>query len=274
MTNTNNSNDVNNQDLHLADYDLIIVNSSAGKDSQCALFEIVRQAKEQGYDLSKIHVSHQDLGRMEWEGTHQLMRRQSIALGISEDNIHVTRYRNRDGEELDLLDYVEKRQNWPSSSARFCTSEFKRSPGARVVTKLSKEGNVLYVFGFRAQESPARAKKSRLSVNNRISSKKRTVWEYNPILDWDVERVWSCIHDNGMEYHKAYDYGMPRLSCAFCIFAPKSALVIAGQHNPELLDECIAMEEKIGKTFRITLSLKEVKDALDQEVTEVEDWNM
>lgn len=30
------------------------------------------------------------------------------------------------------------------------------------------------------------------------------------------------------------DLGMPRLSCCFCIFSPRSALLLAGKHNPGL----------------------------------------
>ena len=55
---------------------------------------------------------------------------------------------------------------------------------------------------------------------------------------------------------------MPRLSCCFCIFAPRSALMLAGRHNPELLDEYCRVEEQTGHRFRLELSLAEVRDAL------------
>ena len=55
---------------------------------------------------------------------------------------------------------------------------------------------------------------------------------------------------------------MPRLFCVFCVFAPKSALTIAGRHNPDLLDEYVAFEERIGHTFTHTMSIASVRDAI------------
>ena len=40
-----------------------------------------------------------------------------------------------------------------------------------------------------------------------------------------------------MEWAGPRELGMPRLSCALCIFAPKEALLLAGYHNPALLAE-------------------------------------
>jgi hypothetical protein len=55
---------------------------------------------------------------------------------------------------------------------------------------------------------------------------------------------------SGVNYHFAYDLGMPRLSCCFCIFASEDALMIAGKHNPELLTEYVRVETKIDHTFK------------------------
>jgi hypothetical protein len=43
---------------------------------------------------------------------------------------------------------------------------------------------------------------------------------------------------------------MPRLSCCFCIFSPRSALLLAAKHNPELLAQYVAVEKQIGHRFR------------------------
>lgn len=247
------------------DYTHIIVNSSGGKDSLAALYEIWRIAREQDYPFNQIKVSHQDLGRVEWEGTKSLVQRQADLFGF---DVIYTKRRNMAGDEPDLLDYVERRGSWPSSSARYCTSDFKRGPGARVVTALTKgmeKSSVLYVFGFRAEESPARSKKQVFVTNKRLTTKTRTVHDWLPIHEWTEAQVWSCIKGNGLPYHKAYDLGMPRLSCVFCIFAPKDALVIAGRHNRDLLDTYVDVEEKIGHTFRKELSLAQVRDLVDSE---------
>jgi hypothetical protein len=56
---------------------------------------------------------------------------------------------------------------------------------------------------------------------------------------------------------------MPRLSCCFCIFAPKKALEIAGRENPELLRTYVQVEAEIGHRFRQDLSLAEVLEGLE-----------
>ncbi len=45
----------------------------------------------------------------------------------------------------------------------------------------------------------------------------------------------------------------------FCIFSPRDALAIAGQENPGLLAEYVAVEKAIGHKFRVNLSLVEVQ---------------
>src|SRR5262245_10916339 len=134
----------------------IVVNSSGGKDSQTALREVVRLCDSLGVSRDRIVVSHQCLGDMEWKGTLELARTQAEHYGL---RFIVSKQRNKDGVEQSLLEKVALRGRWPSSTNRYCTSDMKRCPGYRVVTQLFREaaGDVLYVRGFRAEESPARA---------------------------------------------------------------------------------------------------------------------
>lgn len=260
----------------LADYDLVIINSSGGKDSLCTLYEVCRIAESQKYDFSKIVVSHQDLGEMEWKGTKDLVQEQADFFGLQ---AYYSKRRDKYGNEGDLLDYVEKRGMWPSRNQRYCTSDFKRGPGARVVTMLTKdmgECKVLYVFGFRKSESPARSQKKVICSNKRLTTKKRKVDDWLPIHDWSDDKVWDTIHSYSLPYHPAYDLGMPRLSCCFCIFSPFNALVIAGRENPELLDRYIQVEEKIQHNFRDGFSLKEVRAAIQnkEQIIHIDNWVM
>jgi hypothetical protein len=65
------------------------------------------------------------------------------------------------------------------------------------------------------------------------------------------------------------------LGC-FCIFSPRSALLLAGKHSPELLAEYVAVEKQIGHRFRKELSLAEVQDAVEkgEQAGQVMDWRM
>lgn len=185
--------------------------------------------------------------------------------------------------EDDLLNYVERRGQWPSNKTRYCTSDFKRAPIRKVMTALvakhatpHKAVKILNCMGLRAQESPARAKKLPLTLNESASNGRREVWDYLPIHDWSTDKVWETITTSGVEHHPAYDLGMPRLSCVFCIFAPKSALMVAGRANPELLQEYVNVEQRINHTFRLDTSIASIQAAIarNETVSVVDTWNM
>lgn len=246
----------------LATYDIILVNSSGGKDSQAMLDHVVALASEAGVK-ERLVVVHADLGRVEWDGTAALAQRQAEHYGV--------RFEKVGRPQGDLLQHVKERGMWPSPAQRYCTSDHKRGQVAKVVTKLTKESRgggrrftrVLNCMGLRAQESPARAKKAAFQTDARLSNQSRQVDNWLPIHDWSERSVWANIKASGVEHHYAYDLGMPRLSCIFCIFAPKPALVLAGKHNPELLAEYVAVEEAINHTFKPELSMADIKAAVD-----------
>jgi 3'-phosphoadenosine 5'-phosphosulfate sulfotransferase (PAPS reductase)/FAD synthetase len=160
---------------------------------------------------------------------------------------------------------------------------------AKTVTAANREwkaaGNtgtyrVLECVGMRAQESSGRAKMEPVSHNKRFSCATREVTTWLPIHDWKVEKVWATIKASGVPHHRAYDLGMPRLSCAFCIFSPKSALLLAAMHNPELLEEYVAVEKEIDHTFQQRQSLADIQvearamAAEGREVGPINDWTM
>jgi hypothetical protein len=91
-----------------------------------------------------------------------------------------------------------------------------------------------------------------------------------------VREVWDRIRASGVRHHPAYDLGMPRLSCCFCIYSPRSALLLAGKHNPGLLADYVAVEREIGHRFRVELPLAEVQRALEEgeEPGPIHDWVM
>lgn len=105
--------------VDLADYDVILANSSGGKDSSAMLAMLVELADAAGV-RDRIVVGHADLGRMEWEGTRELAQRQAEQFGLRFEVVI------RKGG--DLLDYIEARGMFPDSARRFCTSDFKRGP--------------------------------------------------------------------------------------------------------------------------------------------------
>ena len=108
---------------------------------------------------------------------------------------------------------------------------------------------ILNCLGIRAAESPARAKKVPLGPDT-ASNGKRHVTRWLPIFDWSNEQVWDCIRASGLRHHPAYDAGMPRLSCVFC--------VLAGQKELTLAAEYVALESRIGHTFQNGRSMADI----------------
>lgn len=265
----------------LKDYDVVVVNSSGGKDSQAMLDYVVEKARSESYPLGNVVVVHADLGRVEWAGTAELAERQAAAYGLR--FIKVAR------PQGDLLEEIEKRGMFPSSTTRYCTAHHKRGQIHKVFTALVKERKeelwhwpkyrvrILNCMGMRAAESPARAKKETLKVDERASNGKREVTDWLPIHEWSLAEVWRRIKASGVEYHPIYDAGMPRVSCCFCVLASKSALVRAAQLNPELAAEYADVEERIGHTFQNGRSMaqiiEEAEKTGDSEPVEVADWN-
>lgn len=263
----------------LDSYDYIVINTSAGKDSQAMMDYLFELATDLGI-VSRLVAVHADLGRMEWSGTSELAERQADCYGI--------RFEKIKRPQGDILEHVEKRGMWPSSTTRYCTSDHKRGQVGKIITMLTREVaairdiklepvRILNCMGLRAEESPARAKKVPFSRLKRLTTQSRIVDEWLPILSWKVQDVWSRIRESEVEHHPAYDIGMPRLSCVFCIFAPKNALVLAGKHNRELLNEYVQVERKIEHRFRVDVSIEEIRELVlaDAPVGSMTDaWNM
>jgi 3'-phosphoadenosine 5'-phosphosulfate sulfotransferase (PAPS reductase)/FAD synthetase len=265
--------------MDLTTYQIILINSSGGKDSQAMLDHVHKLATEQGV-VDRLVVVHADLGRVEWAGTKDLARTQA--------EFYDVRFEAIARPEGDLLAHVKQRGMWPDSARRYCTSDHKRGQVGKVITKLVKEKawmshrlryrpvRVLNCLGLRAQESSARAKKVELETDARQTNGRRHVDTWLPLLRWSEADVWANIKASGAPYHRAYDLGMPRLSCVFCVFAPKAALVIAGTHNPELLAEYVQLEQEIGHKFTARMSIAEVQLAVDAGETggSMDNWTL
>ncbi|QSS95432.1 phosphoadenosine phosphosulfate reductase family protein [Streptomyces sp. M54] len=105
----------------------------------------------------RIVVVHADLGDAEWEGTAELAAEHAAFYGLRFEVVART--------GSGLIDRIEERGMFPSADNRWCTSDFKRGPVRRLMTRLVREAeaeghpgrvHILNVMGLRADESPAR----------------------------------------------------------------------------------------------------------------------
>jgi len=260
----------------LSDYHWIVVNSSAGKDSQCMLDVVVEQCDQAHVPRSRVIVAHADLGRMEWPGTRELAQEQAQHYGLE---FHAIKR-----PQGNLLHHISQRGMFPSPTARYCTANHKRGQIHKLFTMLTTRSRqngvnvvrILSCMGLRAQESPSRAKRQSFARDERASNGLRQIDVWLPLHNWTTDQVWQRIRASGVRHHPAYDLGMPRLSCCFCIFSPRSALLLAGKHNPELLADYVKVEKEINHSFRKELPLASIQQALKdgEEPGFVTDWHM
>ena len=270
----------------LASYDVILVNISGGKDSQAALDETVRAADAAGV-RDRIVTVFCDLGdEDEWPGTRELAAEHAARYGLRHEEVR-REITTASGQRVQqtLSDHIEARGMWPDAARRYCTSDLKRAPVHRLMTRLASEQRaagitrrrvrILNVLGLRAQESAKRALMAPFSHDERATNQTvRLVDEWLPIHSWAPGQVWARIAQAGTRPHPVYAAGMPRLSCRFCVLASRSALVLAARLDPDGAERRARMEERMGHTFRNGLSLREIiaeAKTITGPVT-VEDW--
>lgn len=221
---------------------LVAVSHSGGKDSQAMLAYL----RALGVPDEQMVVFHADLGRVEWEGTVDHIKDTIGDLPLV--LCHAKRF---------LLDMVKERGMWPSPSMRQCTSDLKRGPITREIRRYLKAnpqfgGKVVSCQGLRADESAARAKRKAWSFHKGNSKAGRTWYEWYPIFNATTKDVFETIKAAGQKPHYAYDLGMTRLSCRFCIMASASDLTISAKANPELYAEYCQLERDIDHTISMT----------------------
>jgi 3'-phosphoadenosine 5'-phosphosulfate sulfotransferase (PAPS reductase)/FAD synthetase len=273
---------------------LLLISVSGGKDSQAMLLAVTRAARAQGW-LCRLEAVHADLGEAEWDETPETVKAQVAATGLP---YHVV------AREGGLMGRMEARMHqikasgeskpfWPSSAARYCTSDLKREPINKLIRRLVPlRGTVVSVEGIRGQESTTRGKKPVVSPRTKIDGRLALTW--NAIHDWKIQDVWAEIGTTvgdllrrrgqyayaqelraegraaeapfyeakavqGWPAHVAYVYGNERLSCVFCILGCVGDLKNGAAHRPALLEKYIAMERESGYTFRQGFSLESLR---------------
>jgi len=115
---------------------------------------------------------------------------------------------------------------------------------------------VLSCLGIRALEGHERARKNPFETIEDIGIRQTERWF--PIFRWTEADVWNRIDNMETRYATPYDLGMSRLSCAFCVFATLDDLLISAEHNPELLDKYVGLEERLAEKHKKMTLKKQV----------------
>ncbi len=231
------------------------VGHSGGKDSQ-AMFAILSAL----VPADQIHVVHADLGDVEHKDIKDFIRS-----NIDDNELLVAQAIHADGSPKDFFSAIRARRvaldaqgrtdapAFPSSAARFCTSDLKTGPIWKVIRAAGDFPIVVNCVGIRAEESPARAKKiadrGTLNVNTKNTNSKRQAFDWWPIADWTIDQVWTEIEAKGQVRHPAYAAGNDRLSCVFCIFGSRGDLARGKLARPELFEKLVDLEKDVRTTM-------------------------
>jgi len=194
-----------------------VVNVSGGKDSSALLLWMKAH-----YPLNPMTALYNDTG-FEHLGVEGYIREMTGQLGVPLVVL---------SPKIDLLSLVMQANQIPTGFCRFCTSRLKQNPADKWVRKAFPHGKVIQCFGFRAEESPARAKKKVLSPYPKLCTRKREVLFYAPLLDWKTADVVDLVESEGFKLFPTYEY-LSRLSCRYCFLAGKRDHDAIRMNDPE-----------------------------------------
>lgn len=281
----------------LHDWRWVMVNISGGKDSAAILAAVSRECGRQGYPRGNVVAVHCDLGSMEWPGALELAREHAEQFGF---RFEVVRHRDKDGNSLTLLDQVRARARrlcgqgrynvspwYGMGNARYCTADSKTSPALRLATQLAREAGAWYgpvkilnCLGLRREEGGTSGARSKITTDEHglcdsSATSKATgqgnvkqVRQWLPIIDWREADVWQAMDEHDLRRSEIYKH-LPRLSCCFCVYAKKAALMASAKLAPELFEQHLELERELQAMgfvdrwgFTAKLSMHDVAEAL------------
>lgn len=284
--------------MTLSEYDAVVISISGGKDSQTIMDVVMKLAAAQQYG-GRIIAVHADTGA-EWNESlphcRMLCEHYNIPLNVAvpfralpdhiERRCQMLFEQGKKGGWPDAANRyctshcktnaIEKtiRAGWPSATCRYCTSDCKRNPIQKDIRHefpaLQDKCSILQVTGERRQESRHRAKLPEFDTNKGLTTARRNVINWRPILDYTLDEVWNCIKATGLPRHVAYDRGNERLSCALCVLATENDIRNGAAARPDLVERFLKIERETGHTFRHKKSLAQI---LKMDITDLHRLN-
>lgn len=243
---------------------------SGGKDSCLLALRVQEHLDAIGHHGPRVLV-HADLGRVEWKDSILTCQRLADRLGLEllvvrrPSGDMMDRWLSRwsgNVERYQTLSCVKLISPWSSSTARFCTSELKVQPICRELTRRFRGTTILNAVGIRRQESEGRKLAPIAKPQPALSAGGGTRGiNWNAVVEWLEHEVFAFLADRNFAPHLGYtDYGMSRISCAFCVLA-KLADLLASSTNPDhhaLYREMVDLEILSGFSFQPRLWLGDV----------------
>lgn len=284
------------RDIHgspdLDSYDYVVVMMSGGKDSKACLLNLL----EQGVPRSKIELWHhrvdggfEEARVWDWPVTDAYLKALAEAFdvpllfswkhrGITGEMLREnsltqpTSYELPNGQVMTsggVRGQISTRRMFPAISAdlkkRFCSSVAKIDVGAMAITGQTRfcGKRTLVITGERAEESSNRSRYLRFEphrTDRREGKLARHVDHWRPVLDWSEQEVWDIIARWGVRPHPAYELGIGRTSCAFCIFGSPDQFATLKQIDPAGFAQLVYFEADMKHTMKNGMTLSEFAD--------------
>ena len=220
-----------------------IIQVSGGKDSTATLLWAI----EKGLTFEAVFC---DTG---WEAkeTYEYLDYLETTL-----NIQIIRLQPK----LGFVELAKKKKRFPSTKARFCTTELKVIPFINWL--LEQSGEFKIYQGIRAEESNARAAMSITDDYFKLRKgdygiRKIRNWlkagnvaiVHRPIFNVTHEQVFELHSKHQIEPNPLYKQGFSRVGCMPCIMCRHSELKLIATDRPQDMQKIIDAEAEVGRTF-------------------------
>ena len=200
--------------------DWFVAGISGGKDSTALVLYLVKEFFPQNnIPLDKLICIFADT-QNESDKTYKHI------LKISYE-IHPVQWLESEG----FYNLAKRKKRFPSTKARFCTTELKLEPSKQFMETL--EGTVLSVSGVRRDESKERADAPEFS-NGFDSYHGFPTWR--PLVEWTLEDVFLIHKRYNFPLNPLYYLGFSRVGCLPCIMSRKKEIRLIGKLMPERID--------------------------------------
>lgn len=151
------------------------------------------------------------------------------------------------------LDMCMLKGGFPSRKRQFCTQYLKTEPLTEYALDLIDSGYAVWSWqGVRIDESDSR--RTRLQGTGACVKSFDVVggdlFNYRPILRWNVEDVFEAHATAGIEPNPLYRQGMSRVGCMPCINAAKAELAEIARRFPEEVKRLAEWERLVSSVCR------------------------
>jgi 3'-phosphoadenosine 5'-phosphosulfate sulfotransferase (PAPS reductase)/FAD synthetase len=162
--------------------------------------------------------------------------------------------------KLDFWELAKKKKRFPSTKARFCTTELKVIPFTNWL--LEQSGSFRIYMGMRAQESGNRANMNTMDDYFKLRKgdyavRKIRAWlkagneaiAVLPIHSMTHSEVFALHKKHSIKPNPLYLQGLNRVGCFPCIMCRKGELSIIAKEFPEVIEKIAQKEKELGSTF-------------------------